>query len=140
MPSKDGGHEGLTICSRRTPVLDPRERSFLESLKRYETHARSLLERRPYSRLSPSKGRGDGRAISSQGGPSRVDTVEEQRSPGAAPDARDRDDDEMSAAGRPSRRRDLDRMDPEEGAVSSAVDEDSSTAAHARTSEMEFGG
>ena len=41
----EGRRARLTICSRRSLVLDPRGRSFLESLKRHETPARSLLER-----------------------------------------------------------------------------------------------
>ena len=77
----EGGHEGRTTW-RRIQVLDPMKPSFLESLKRSKTPPRSLLERLPKLKLSPSKGRVGGRAISSQGRPSSVDTVGETKESG----------------------------------------------------------
>ena len=47
-----------------------------------DSREESARERLPWSKLSPSKGRGDGRAISSQGGPSRVDTIRETKESG----------------------------------------------------------
>lgn len=44
---EDLGTGQLTICPQRTQVVDRTELSFLESLERYVTPARSLLERLP---------------------------------------------------------------------------------------------